>query len=226
MKVSVVIPTLNEAAHIAKLIAWLRTERADEIIVADGGSQDGTVTLAQAADKVVEGLPGRARQMNAGATQATGDVLLFLHADCTLEAGALAAAKAALAKRSVIAGCFTMRVEAPGLLFRCIDWCASARVRFTGLVYGDQGLFLRRVDFERLGGFPPVQFMEDVLISQKLRRQGRIQLLSHAIFVSPRRWQKMGVVRQTMRNWALTALAAAGVHPDRLAPYYSARARA
>jgi hypothetical protein len=101
-----------------------------------------------------------------------------------------------------------------------IDAAATARVRLTGLIYGDQGMFVRRDRFERLGGFPVVRFMEDILISIRLRHQGRMVVAGRRIFVSPRRWQRQGVLRQTLRNWTLTALAAGGVHPDRLARHY------
>src|SRR4029077_17960334 len=139
---------------------------------------------------------GRASQMNAGAARAGGDVLLFLHADCTLEPGALTAAQRCLKGRRFMAACFTMTVRAAGLLYRSIDACATARVRLTGLVYGDQGLFLRRRHFEQLGGFPPLRLMEDVFFSRTLRRQGRIVVSSRRVYVSPRRWQRAGLVRQ------------------------------
>jgi hypothetical protein len=113
-----------------------------------------------------------------------------------------------------------MAVRAPGLLYRTIDFCATARVRLTGLVYGDQGLFLCRRLFERLGGFPRLRLMEDLFFSRELRRQGRITVVPRRIFVAPRRWQGAGLVRQTLRNWVLTALVAGGVHPDRLAAFY------
>jgi hypothetical protein len=113
-----------------------------------------------------------------------------------------------------------MQVEAPGLLYRSIDAAATARVRFTGLVYGDQGLFLRRDRFRHVGGFPQLRLMEDVFISKELRRFGRIVVAPKRIFVSPRRWRNQGIIRQTLRNWTLTAFAAGGVHPDRLAAYY------
>jgi GT2 family glycosyltransferase len=158
--------------------------------------------------------------MNAGAAAAHGEHLLFLHADCTLEPGALGAVPHVLHRRRVIAGCFAMRVRAEGVLYRTIDGCASARVRLTGVVYGDQGLFLRRDDFLRLGGFPVAPFLEDVLFSQRLRRAGRVVVVPSRILVSPRRWQKVGVVRQTLRNWTLTTLALAGIAPDRLARFY------
>jgi rSAM/selenodomain-associated transferase 2 len=218
--VSVIIPTLNEAPCIAAAIAALRRQQPLEIIVADGGSTDATAEQATAADIVLAGPRGRAAQMNAGAAHARGEHLLFLHADCTLADGALAAIGPALRRPSVIAGCFAMRVAAAGALYRSIDHCATARVRLTGIAYGDQGLFLRRDDFEQLGGFPPLRFMEDVFFSRTLRRHGRVIVLPQAIHVSPRRWQRAGIVRQTLRNWMLTGLALAGVSPDRLAAHY------
>lgn len=218
--VSVIIPTLNEASCIAAAIAALRRQQPREIIVVDGGSTDDTVDQARAADTVLAAPRGRAAQMNAGAARAHGEHLLFLHADCSLADGALAAIGPALRRMSVIAGCFAMRVAATGPLYRSIDACATARVRLTGIAYGDQGLFLRRRDFERLGGFPPLRFMEDVYFSRTLRRHGRVIVLPHAIHVSPRRWEQTGLVGQTLRNWTLTALALGGVSPDQLAAHY------
>jgi rSAM/selenodomain-associated transferase 2 len=220
MTVSIIIPTLNEAAGIAATIASLRHQAPHEIIVADGGSTDSTRDAARAADRVLAAPRGRAAQMNAGAACARGEHLLFLHADCNLAAGALAAIGPALRPRGVSAGCFAMRVEAAGALYRSIDACATARVRLTGIAYGDQGLFLKRTDFERLGGFPPLRFMEDVFFSRRLRQLGRVVVLRQHIHVSPRRWQQVGVLRQTLRNWTLTALAIAGVSPERLARHY------
>lgn len=220
MSISVVIPTLNEAACLAETLRSVRAEQPHEILVVDGGSTDATCRLACEADRLLHGPRGRAAQMNRGAAHASGDILLFLHADCTLEAGALNAVAECLRRRNVAAGCFRMTVTADGLAYRLVDVCATARVRLTGLIYGDQGLFLERRRFENLGGFPPLRLMEDVFLSKTLRRQGRIVVAPRRIFVSPRRWQKQGVVRQTLRNWTLTALAAAGVPPDRLAAFY------
>src|SRR5439155_25675704 len=119
-----------------------------------------------------------------------------------------------------IASCFRMFVKASGASYRLIDFCATARVWLTGIVYGDQGLFLRRETFARTGGFPLLRLMEDVFLSLELRKHGRLVVVPPRVFVSPRRWQRQGIVRQTLRNWALTALATAGVHPDRLAAHY------
>jgi rSAM/selenodomain-associated transferase 2 len=220
MSISIIIPTWNEAACIAETIGELRRQDPHEIIVVDGGSTDATIELARGADQVLTSAAGRALQMNAGAASATGDHLLFLHADCRLEPGALDVVDQALSHSSILAGCFSMRVDAGGWGFRSIDACATARVRWTGIAYGDQGLFLRRHDFERLGRFPLMRFMEDVFFSRTLARYGRVVVLNKKIYVSPRRWQKVGLMRQTMRNWTLTALALAGVSPDRLAEYY------
>jgi rSAM/selenodomain-associated transferase 2 len=220
MSISIIIPTLNEATCLAETLRSVRTEKPQEIIVVDGGSSDATCDLAREADQVLHSPRGRAAQMNYGAAHATGDVLLFLHADCTLEPGALLAAEECLERRGVVAGCFRMRVTASGLAYRLLDACATARVRLTGLIYGDQGLFVERRLFEQLGGFPPLLLMEDVFFSKKLRRQGRIVVAPRRIFVSPRRWQRQGLVRQTLHNWTLTALAAANVSPNRLAAFY------
>ena len=220
MSISVIIPTLNEADCLAQTLRSLRAENPAEIIVVDGGSGDATCELARAADHVLHGPRGRAGQMNHGAAHARSDILLFLHADCTLETGALRVAEKCLGQRGVAAGCYRMTVTAPGAVYRVIDACATGRVRLTGLIYGDQGLFVERRRFEQIGGFPPLRLMEDVFISKTLRRQGRMVVAARRIFVSPRRWQRQGIVRQSLRNWTLTALAACGVHPDRLAAFY------
>jgi rSAM/selenodomain-associated transferase 2 len=220
MSVSIIIPTLNEEACIGATVRRLRARGAQEIIVADGGSTDRTLAEAGDADRVISASAGRALQMNQGAQHAQGDCLLFLHADCLPEDGALAEAERLLGSNGVVAGCFRMRVEAPGWLYRSIDGCATARVQLTGIAYGDQGLFLRRDRFERLGGFPSVPFMEDVFFSQILRREGKIAVARSRIFVSDRRWRKNGLVQQTLRNWTLTALALGGVPPQQLASYY------
>lgn len=220
MSVSVIVPTLNEERFLARALDRLREQRPHQIIVVDGGSRDDTCRLAGQADLLLHGPSGRAAQMNLGAGHATGDVLLFLHADCWLEVGALPEAERYLAQPGVAAGCFTMRVEAEGSWYRLIDRCATARVRLTKLIYGDQGLFVRRDLFGCLGGFPRIGLMEDLYFSRQLRRRGRMVVAPRRIFVSPRRWQQTGVLWQTLRNWALTALAAGGISPDRLARFY------
>jgi rSAM/selenodomain-associated transferase 2 len=221
MRWSVIIPTLNEETLLPETLRHLRREKPKEIVVVDGGSSDATVALArQQADVVLSGPRGRAVQMNWGAAHARGEFLLFLHADCTLEEGALQEASTWLQRDWVAGGCFQMSIPRRHRLYRSIAACATARVKLTGIVYGDQGLFVRRDLFEKLGGFPPIRLMEDVFFSQKLRRHGRIVVARRQIEVSARRWEHAGIVRQTLRNWALTAAALCGIHPDRLACWY------
>jgi rSAM/selenodomain-associated transferase 2 len=212
----------RNSKQIQELKSQIQNEKAPEVtnigdldfrFVSDFGFRISNLRLLHSP-------PGRARQMNLGASHATGDTLLFLHADCQLEAGALEAAEKCLNSSNILAGCFNMEVRAPGRLYRLIDSCATARVRLSGLIYGDQGLFLKRELFQRLGGFPDLRLMEDVFFSRTLARHGRIAVLPQRIYVSPRRWKRKGLIRQSMRNWLLTSLAAGGVHPDRLSIFY------
>ena len=142
-------------------------------------------------------------------------MLLFLHGDCTLEAGALTEAVRCLRRRNVAAGCFLMRVKATeSCAFRSIDFCATARVRLAGIIYGDQGFFLTRQRFDLAGGFPEIKLMEDVFLSLKLRRTGRMVVAPRGVRYSCRQGgaelQTRCRARQTLREWTLTALAAAG----------------
>ncbi len=227
VRVSVIIPTWNEAATIAATLQRLARQGADEVLVVDAGSPDGTAERATAAAtpgvRVLRSGRGRGVQQNAGARAASGDVLLFLHADCWLEDGAVDRLRDFLARNPAVpGGCFRMRVEAPDPLFRPIDAAAHLRAGVLGVPYGDQGLFVSRWAFDRVGGFPETPLMEDVLIALRLRRLGRLALLPSRIHVSPRRWRRQGILRQTLRNWTLTALAAVGVSPTRLARHYPA----
>ncbi|MBW3542543.1 MAG: TIGR04283 family arsenosugar biosynthesis glycosyltransferase, partial [Planctomycetes bacterium] len=219
-RVSIVIPTLNEAAVIAGAVEAARRLGACEVVVADGGSDDGTSDLARQADRVLVCQRGRAVQQNAGAAAAAGDVLAFLHADCRLQPGALEAIERVLADSRVVAGCFRQRIDAAGVRYRLLERGNALRVRALQWAYGDQGIFVRREAFERAGGFPELPLMEDLWLMKRLKRVGRIVLVDQRIVVSARRWQRTGVVRQTLRNWSLVLLAHLGVSPARLARLY------
>ncbi|HEV3121663.1 MAG TPA: TIGR04283 family arsenosugar biosynthesis glycosyltransferase [Isosphaeraceae bacterium] len=222
MRVSVVIPTWNEAGVIVSCLSKLAEQGADEVIVADGTSPDGTASLAgPLCTRVVSGPRGRGAQQNLGAAAASGDVLLFLHADCWLAPGAITLLRNFLRRhpRSP-GGCFRMRVADPDPRFRLIDAAADLRAGLLGIPYGDQGLWVPRWAFERAGGFPETLLMDDVLLALRLRQLGRLALLRPSIHVSPRRWKYQGLLRQSFRNWTLTALAALGVHPNTLSRYY------
>lgn len=220
MLISVIIPTLNEAANIASQIERARGLGDCEIIVVDGGSTDDTVAQAARADRVEVSLPGRARQQNQGAVISRGDVLLFLHADCRLPATGLDSICQALLDPRVVGGCFEQQIDAAGLRYRWIERGNALRVRLFKLAYGDQAIFVRRSVFEELGRFPDLKFMEDVFLMKRLKRAGQFVLLPDRLIVSARRWQRNGVIRQTLRNWTLLTMALLGVSPDRLVRFY------
>jgi len=217
----VVIPAINEAEHIGRSVQYAWRADPAEVIVADGGSSDRTCEIAADAGAVVIRTDrGRAVQQNCGARAATGNVLLFLHADNRLAPDGVEQVISALADASVLGGAFRQRIEAPGLAYRLLERGNALRVRCWGLPYGDQGIFMRREIFEQLGGFPEVRLMEDLLLMRLLRPRAWPVLLPGPLHVSPRRWQRHGVIRQTLRNWRLLAAEAFGVSPDRLADSY------
>lgn len=221
MKLSVIIPALNEAESIKRAIESSLALSPHEIIVADGGSTDDTVTIARQLDcRVIEAPRGRALQQNAGTSASTGDVFLFLHADSWLVPEARQQIERTLASPKIPGGAFRHRIDAKGLLFRLVEAGDSLRVCSTRIAYGDQGIFLRREVFEALGGFPNVRLMEDVRLMKSMRDHGRLALLPGPLHVSPRRWKKHGAIRQTLRNWCLLTAEHLGVHPDRLADLY------
>ena len=220
LSVSVIIPVLNEAERIADVIASTRAAGDCEVIVVDGDSDDGTVAAASTADQVLQAHRGRANQQNVGAQRATGEVFLFLHADCRLSAGAIGSMRAALRDVTVVGGCFRQRIDAPGLRYRWLESGNALRVNVFKWAYGDQGIFVRRDVFEQVGGFPDLKLMEDLFLVKSLKKRGRLVQLNDRLRVSARRWQRSGVVRQTARNWTLLALAQLGVSPNRLARFY------
>lgn len=221
MRISVVIPTLNEVHHVSLAIESARSQGDCEIIVVDGGSSDGTAAAAGGADRVVIAPRGRAQQQNAGAGIASGDVLLFLHADCRLKPGALESIRHALADERCVGGCFRQSIESPRLKYRLVERGNALRVKLCKWAYGDQGIFVRRAMFQQIGAFPELALMEDLFLMKKLKRAGRVVLLDAEINVSPRRWEKQGVLRQTLRNWLWLTLVHCGVSPNRLAKSYS-----
>ena len=223
MRLSVVVPSLDEAANLARLLPDLRRAWPDaEIIVADGGSRDGTpdVVKGQAGVRLLEGARGRARQMNAGARQAGGDVLLFLHADTRLPDGAPGAIAAALADPAVVGGRFDVRFDSRRRVLGMVAWFMNVRSRATSICTGDQAIFVRRAAFEAVGGYPDIPLMEDIELCRRLRARGRLAALRARVTTSARKWEREGPLRTIGLMWALRLLYFCGVAPARLHRWY------
>jgi rSAM/selenodomain-associated transferase 2 len=227
VKVSVVIPTVNERRGLAELVARLRltSGRGDiEIVVADGGSTDGTGEIARrVADKLVESpARGRAVQMHQGALAATGDLLLFLHADTRLPGGWLGALLDAWnSKPRPGATAYRLDFDSAKPIYRLIATLGHWRSRKTGVPHGDQAVACRREDYIKVGGFPPVSIMEEYFLLPKLARLGPVVILEEAVLTSVRRYERNGPLYNALRNAAIIALFKAGVPPDKLRRLYS-----
>ncbi len=219
---SIVVPVLNEAAGLTATLHALAPfrQRGAEVIVVDGGSADTTVALAQPlADQVLTGPRGRARQMNAGAAQARGDVLLFLHADTQLPPAADALVAQALAAGAMW-GRFDVRIEGRAPLLRVVAALMNLRSRHTGIATGDQALFVRRAVFDRVQGFPDQPLMEDIELSHRLLRVGPPACLRQRVVTSGRRWEQRGVWSTIVLMWRLRWRYWRGESPAALARDY------
>jgi rSAM/selenodomain-associated transferase 2 len=221
---SIIVPCLDEADGIAATLGALEPlrSRGVEVIVVDGGSSDATVALARPrSDLVITGPRGRALQMNAGASRARGDVLLFLHADTRLPADADRLVHDGLARSGRSWGRFDVTIRGRHLLLPVIATAMNIRSRFTGIATGDQAVFVTRTLFERVGGYPAIGLMEDVALSAALRREGAPLCIDARASTSGRRWEKHGVVRTVLFMWRLRLAYALGADPDALALRYA-----
>lgn len=223
MRVSAIVPALNEGGAIAATLRALAPVRAGggEVIVVDGGSGDDTVATARPhADRVLSGPRGRARQMNAGAALARGEVLWFVHADTVVDAIAADDLVRALATGTREWGRFGVRLAGRHPQLRVVAWLMNLRSRMTGIATGDQGIFVRRAAFEAIGGFPDQPLMEDVALSRLLRARGRPLCLPVRLTTSGRRWEAHGVWRTILHMWALRWAYWRGADPAELARRY------
>lgn len=236
MKIAVIIPTLNEEQALPDTLQRTTALGFDDIIVVDGGSSDRTAEIvttlhvtrdASGVDShhppvtLLTASPGRARQMNAGASHSQADILLFLHADTHLPDEARHAIERALDDPACVGGRFDVRFERdrglPWLIARLI----SLRSRWSGIATGDQALFVRHAVFAQLGGFTDIPIMEDVDFTRRLKRAGRVAPLRAHVVTSYRRWDRHGALRTIVLMWALRLLYWLGVHPNRLNNLYA-----
>jgi rSAM/selenodomain-associated transferase 2 len=222
VRLSVVIPCLNEAVGIVGALGPLQGLRAagHEVVVVDAGD-DGTADLAAPlADRVLRAPRGRAVQMNRGAQVATGEVLLFLHADTRLPAGAAEAVATGMARTGRAWGRFDVRLSGRHPMLRVIERAMGWRSRLTGIATGDQAIFVRRETFRALGGYPEIALMEDVTLSKRLRRLGPPLCLRERVTTSSRRWERHGVGRTVLLMWWLRLRYFLGADPADLARRY------
>jgi len=218
--ISVVIPTLNEEANIAKNIKSLKR---CEVIVSDGGSKDNTVKIARKLGaKVVKSPKGRARQMNTGAKKAKGDIILFLHADTLLPKGALKKIDE-IKKTDIVAGGFCMKFTEKNTLLGMIAAKSNFRILKSKLIFGDQAMFVKRKVFNELGGFKNIKMMEDVDFSKRLIKnygRKRIKIIKEKVITSGRRFLEKGIIRLYFKMGVIRVLYFFGVHPNKLVRLY------
>lgn len=222
-EISIIMPVLNEAEVLGASLAALKPLRraGSEVIVVDGGSTDGSTALAEKfADRLISSPAGRARQMNAGAAVATGDILMFLHADTLLPPSADILVRSGLTISGRHWGRFDVRLSGKSPLLRMVERAMNRRSQFTGIATGDQAIFVRRALFETVGGFPDLALMEDIALSARLKRHGPPICLKSRVETSSRRWEKGGIVRTILLMWGLRLAFALGVSPARLAKFY------
>jgi hypothetical protein len=223
-QISIIIPVLNEAQTLPAVLASTASDTAVEVIVVDGGSVDDTIAIATAHEaKVISSSRGRAQQMNAGAAIATGDILLFLHADTQLPAGYDPMVRTALdspEQPAPIAGAFTLKIDSSLWTLRLVEWGVKWRSRLLQFPYGDQAIFLKAETFAQIGGFPELPIMEDFELIQQLRHLGSIHILPAPVVTSARRWLKKGTVQTTLINQAIVISYLLGISPQRLVNWY------
>ncbi len=222
---SVIMPVINEQAQIRPAVERLRRQSFSgnlEIIVVDGDPCGSTIScLPETAAIRMTASPGRGSQMNAGARQASGRILLFLHCDTRLPQGGLDSILSLMAAPGIDAGAFDLAIDHPGTRYRIIERTASFRSRLTRIPYGDQAVFIRAAFFNRVGRYREIPIMEDVELMRRIKKEkGRIHIFNESVKTSARRWEKEGLVFCTVRNWFLVLLFLWGVSPEKLSRFY------
>ena len=223
MKVSIIVPTLNEELVLEKILTQFQQLSPHELIVSDGGSDDDTRNIAgRFSHRVITGSAGRALQMNAGANEATGDLLLFLHADSRIEPESYRKMLEYMKNPKWIGGAFTLCIESGKWSLKLIALLANIRSKYFGLAYGDQGFFVRKEVFKDMNGFSPIPICEDLDFYYRLRKKGSVILLKEKAHTSPRRWINEGIFFTTVRNFIIAVLFGLGFPPHILTKWYLA----
>ncbi len=222
MKISVIIPTLNEEKTLLNTLQTVLVESDIEVLVIDGGSQDNTLELAKkwGVKAFVSINSGKAIQMNYGASLATGDILLFLHGDTLLPRSYGNIIREKMQNQSVIAGAFQLSINSQSQTLRLIEKIVNWRSHWLSLPYGDQGLFIKASTFRKIGGFKPIPIMEDFELIQRLKKLGKIAIASQSVVTSDRRWRKLGIVKTTLINQLIVLGYYSGISPQILAQWY------
>ena len=223
MKVSIIVPTLNEELVLENTLTHIQQLSPHELIVSDGGSNDYTYRIADRfSHRVITGSAGRALQMNAGANEATGDLLLFLHADSRIEPESYRKMLEYMKNPKWIGGAFTLCIESSKWSLKLIALLANIRSKYFGLAYGDQGFFVRKEVFKDMNGFSPIPICEDLDFYYRLRKKGSVILLKEKAHTSPRRWTNEGIFFTTVRNFLVAVLFGLGFPPHILTKWYLA----
>lgn len=223
MIISIIIPVLNEESSIKNLLQQLQLYRKQghEVIVVDGGSHDETIIAAKSlADKVIQSDAGRSLQMNAGAAQATGDILWFLHADSVIYENALDKIQFHIQEQNKSWGRFNIKLSGSHFMFRIIEKLINLRSCLSGIATGDQGIFVKRNLFEQVGGYSALPLMEDINLSKKLKKVSAPVCVKVILITSSRRWEQKGILRTVLLMWRLRFLYWLGVSADKLAIQY------